>query len=339
MSHKIKTILATALVYLLVCAQSHAQEVDYTQYYLNLPAANAGFTGMEDYLDVKMGFRQGWSDFNTKNNNFYIAAYGILNKAKRSSTINNSLRISNPTLYREIQSDKKLRRKHGLGGMIANRNFGPYQSLSINANYAYHLPVSKTLNLAFGTRVSYANQKINFGNFTVRDEVNDVFYQQLLRANQGIQNLLLADFGSVLYSSRFYFGISTTGLISKPVSGDNLLNEKTDSRINLQTAANLALGNNFTLSPAVKIIHSRDYGLLWTASTRLRYKDIIYLGPGFNSEKKLSLMVGLSAGNRLSINYSYDQYLSDLKDFNATTHEVVIGIALFKKYGVTTKFW
>ncbi len=332
-----KSIIGISLV-LLLCLQAKAQEVDYTQYYLNLAGTNPGFTGVENYLDLKTGFRQGWNDFNTKNNNFYVSAYGVLNKAKRTLTTNNSLRISNPSLYKEIQSNKKLRRKHGLGGMITNRTFGPYKAIQVNVNYSYHLPLTEKLNLSLGSRAGYSNQRINFSNFTVRDEINDLFYQQLISSNQGIQNSLLVDFGSVLYSNQFYFGISTSNLISKPFR-DQLLEQEKDLRINMQTAVNFSLGNNFSLSPALKVIYSKQYDLLWSANARLRYQELIYVGSGFNSENKLSILFGLSLNNRISINYAYDQYLAELKDFNATTHELVVGVFLLRKYGVKTKFW
>lgn len=326
-------------VLLLACLQAKAQEADYTQYYLNLAGTNPGFTGVENYLDLKSGFRQGWNDFNTKNNNFYVSAFGVLNKAKRTLTTNNSLRISNPSLYKEIQSNKKLRRKHGLGGMITNRTFGPYKAIRINANYSYHLPLTEKLNLSLGTQAGYSNERINFSNFTVRDEVNDLFYQQLIRSNQGIQNSVLIDFGSVLYSNQFYLGISTSNLISKPLNGDPLIEGDKDLRINMQTAVNFSLGNQFSLSPALKAVYSRQYDLLWAASARLRYQELVYVGSGYNSENKLSILFGISLNNRISINYAYDQYLAELKDFNATTHELVVGVFLLRKYGVKTKFW
>lgn len=335
---------ATLLIYLVLLLlysnrPALAQQSEFTQYYLNIPATNAGFTGVEDYLDLKSGFRQGWNDFNIKNNNVYLSAYGILSKKNKSGTTNNTLRTSDPSAYKAIQSSRVLRRKHGLGGMLTNRNFGPYRSVSINANYAYHLPISDRFNLSFGSKLTYDNQRINFNNYTVRDEVNDAFYQQLMRTNQGSQNSFFMDFGSVIYSNRFFIGISTNSIIAKKISGDNLLQESNVVRYNLQTGGNVAMGTNFTLNPGLQVSYSKEYDLLWTVNARLKYKDVIYLGPAFNSEKKLSILFGLMINSRLSINYSYDQYLSELKDFNATMHEVVVGAVLFKKYGVQSKFW
>ena len=72
----------------------HAQEIDYTQYYLNMAGVNAGFTGMEDYVDLKMAYRQGGNDFGVKNNNVFIAVYGALGASRQLALKRNSLRIS-----------------------------------------------------------------------------------------------------------------------------------------------------------------------------------------------------------------------------------------------------
>ncbi|MBK8292821.1 MAG: type IX secretion system membrane protein PorP/SprF [Flammeovirgaceae bacterium] len=52
--------------------QALAQEDDYTQYYLNLPAMNAAYTGMDDYLNVNTGVREGWNNFGVENSNLYL---------------------------------------------------------------------------------------------------------------------------------------------------------------------------------------------------------------------------------------------------------------------------
>jgi len=180
-----------------------AQEIDYTQYYLNLAGVNAGFTGMEDYLDLKMAYRIGGNDFGVKNNNVFVSAYGALGTSAQLALKRNSLRISNLGAFEEIQSNRRLRRRQGIGGMVTSRTVGPYTSVSLNGNYAYHVPVSNKLNLSLGTRVAYGSQRVDFNGYTIRDPVNDLFYQQLMQSNPGNQNSLSIYFGTVLYSNDF----------------------------------------------------------------------------------------------------------------------------------------
>lgn len=93
-----KVFVKHVLIFSLLFAGAYrvlAQEDDYTQYYLNLPAMNAAYTGMDDYLNVNTGVREGWNNFGVENSNLYLSAYGTLNSASRSGRRNNSLRTSN----------------------------------------------------------------------------------------------------------------------------------------------------------------------------------------------------------------------------------------------------
>lgn len=318
-----------------------AQDLDHTQYYLNLPGVNPGFTGIEDYMDTRFSFRQGWNDFAVKNNYTFISAYGALKNFSRNALSNNTLRLSNPEAFRQVQTERKLMRKHGVGGMITNRALGPYEATSLNANYAYHLPVSPTVNMAFGTRVAYNSQRIDFTGYVVRDQVNDAFYNQIMSSNQGNTGSFLMDFGYVLYSSKFFLGISSNGLISTHVTGNSVVEAQQVRRISMQGAlTSLPLGTNVTLSPGFRVNYASGYDLMWSANGRLMIKDIVYLGAGYtNSSPKLSLLFGLNVNGRFSVNYSYDKYLSNLNNFNVNVHEVVIGAALFNRYNASTRLW
>ncbi len=335
----IRTIFTVALISIAYSAS--AQELDHTQYYLNLPGINAGFTGIEDYMDTRFSFRQGWNDFAVKNNYTFVSAYGALNNVSRNALTNNTLRLSNPEAFRQLQDDRKLLRKHGVGGMITSRALGPYEATTLNLNYAYHLPITPRLNMSFGSRVAYNSQRIDFTGYTVRDAVNDTFYQQIMSSNQGNAGSFLLDFGYVLYSSNFYLGLSSNGLVSSHVTGTSVVEVEQVRRVSLQGAlTSLPLGSSLAFSPAFRATYAQGYDLVWSANGRLLIKNVVYVGGGYtNSSPKLSLLFGLNLNGRFSINYSYDKYLSDLNNFNVNVHELVIGAALFNRYNAATRLW
>ncbi|MEQ1587789.1 MAG: PorP/SprF family type IX secretion system membrane protein, partial [Cyclobacteriaceae bacterium] len=310
---------------LLSICKSAAQENDYTQYYANLPTVNSGFTGLDDYFNLNTGVREGWNNFGVVNNNLYLSAFGALNSSKRSGRKNNSLRLSSPKIFEEMQSDKKFRRRHGVGGMVTSRTVGPYKSFGASANYAYHLPISGKLNISLGSRLGYTNQRIDFTGLTVRDEINDLFYQSLIQSGQGSQNTFLVDFGAVLYSNRFYLGLSSSNLIIEKLNGDQLFNLNEGTQYRLQSGTVFSLNPELDLSPGFTATYQESYDLLWAANLRLRYKNLVSLGAAYNSDAKISMLVGLATTN-LSINYAYDIYTSDLSDFDVHTHELVLGI-------------
>lgn len=333
--------LLMSVICLLVCSQAFAQEIEHTQYYLNLPGINPAFTGIEEYVDTRLSYRQGWNDFSLKNNYNFVSAYGPLGNISRAALTNNSLRISDPSGFSETQAEKKLLRKHGVGGMISNRNFGPYTSTNVSINYAYHLPISRNLMMSFGTKMGYAAQRLSLNNLTVRDDVNDMFYQQLMSSNQGNSGNFFMDFGYALYSKKFYAGISAANLVSSRVNGDGMLDIRQTTWYRMQASILSArLGNDLSVSPGVQVIYSKDYDVIWGANLRLRYKDIIYVGGGYTaSTPKLSMMVGLRVTPRLNINYSHDKYLSDLNNFSVSVNELVLGIVLVNKFNIRSITW
>lgn len=322
-----------------VTGPAAAQDVAFTQYYLNLAGVNPGFTGAEDYLDLKVAFRQGWNDFGVKNDNLFISAYGTLGSSRRLSVKRNALRISNVTAYESARNDNKIRRRHGLGAMMTSRNVGPYAASVASLNYAYHLPISPTLMLSLGTKIGYGSQRIDFSGYTVRDQVNDAFYQQLIHSNQGNQNTLLLDFGSVLYSNRFYVAISSGNLVTKNVNGNGLLNVGNKRQYMLQGGYNAKIGEEWVLNTGLKFTEAYDASLNWSLNSRVRYKQLIYVGAAYDHVSKISLLFGLSANGNFTLNYSYDHYLSNPGSLNVSVHELILGIAMFNKFGSMPRFW
>ena len=340
MKRLINTILISFCLWLISSIHPvFAQEVAYTQYYLNPAGVNPGFTGMEDYLDLKLAFRQGWNDFGVRNDNLFVSAYGPLGTSRRLSIKRNSLRISSIPAAEQEKSARRLRRRHGVGAMMTGRNVGPYSSSNVSVNYAYHLPISKELTVSLGTKIGYGTQRIDFNGYTVRDELNDLIYQQLKGSSPGSQNSFALDFGSVIYSSRFYVGFSSSNLIMKYAGGNNLLSVSNRRQYVLLGAYNFKLNENLVLSPGLRLSETYGYDLNWAVNSRIRYKQFIYIGAAYDNVSKISLLFGLAANKNFSINYSYDHYISNMGSLNVSVHELIVGIALFNKYESQTRLW
>ncbi|MBX2966256.1 MAG: PorP/SprF family type IX secretion system membrane protein [Cyclobacteriaceae bacterium] len=329
---------------LLLCAcafiaiQAVAQEDDFTQYYLNLPAVNPAFTGMDDFFSLNAGVREGWNNYGIQNDNSYFSFFGALNNGSRSGRRNNALRTSDPTIFETIQQENKFRRRHGLGGVITSRKVDPYKAFGAFVHYSYHLPVSAKVNIALGTRLGYTNQRIDFTGLQVRDDVNDLFYQSLLAAGQGSQNTFLVDFGAVIYSNKFFFGLSSDNLVASKLDGDQLFNLNSGLRYKAQVGVFLPINPEWIIAPGITSSYREGYDMRWAVNLRLRYKDLIYVGSAFEPNLKTSLLVGLVT-KKLSINYAYDMFMGDLNNFDVNTHEVVLGLTLFNSYKLQPRFW
>jgi type IX secretion system PorP/SprF family membrane protein len=328
------------LVLVTISLTGVAQDTEQTQTYLNLAGSNAGFTGFEDFLDTRFAYRQGWNNFQVQNNYVYLSANSALNNRRRALG-SNALRTSNPNLVQEIQSSKKVRRKHGAGGMLSSRNLGPYKLTTLQGNYAYHLPISERINWSMGTKIGIAQQGIDFSNYTVRDEINDMFYQELIASGQGKQASVMMDFGTVVYSDKFYVGVHSTNMIRSTVDGESLLASDRFKYFSLQASIiRISVNHELVFSPFAELTYANNYPLTWSLMGRLRYKELINAGLGYsNRGNKLSFNVGLTPNTNFSINYAFDRYLGDLGTFKVSVHEIVLGAVLFNKYGNRARLW
>lgn len=336
---EIKEVVIIFFVTLLPSFTGIAQQLGYSQYFTNLPAENPGFTGIDDFLDFKVGSRQGWNDFSDPNSSVFVSAYGMLNKPLKQMVRNNALRISDHSVFENIKTNKKLRRKHGLGGLIRSTSLGPYQNTEINVNYAYHLPISRKFTLAFGTRVGVDFERVDFSNFTVRDDINDVFYRELINSNEGTRNTLVTDFGTVLYGDDIYFAISTSNIVDASIGGDDLLDNTRLVRYQFQMSKIFKVSENITMNVGGQGFVSEGYDPYWGVNARLRYKDFVYMGAAYEDRTKMSVLVGLMSAGKFSIHYSYNTYLAELSSFSVNSHEITLGVFIFNKYGANSKFW
>lgn len=317
----------------------YAQQLSYSQYFINLTAENPGFTGYEDYLDFKLGSRLGWSDFSDTNSSVFVSANSTLNKPLKQMARNNMLRISDLSALDKLKNNIRLRRKHGLGGIVKSNVLGPYNTTEVIINYAYHLPITKKMTWSLGTKLGVDLERVDFTNFTVRDEVNDAFYQDLVNSNEGRRTSFIADFGSVLYSDNFYLAVSSNNLVSNSLNSDNLLDETRLVRYQLLLNKIFPVSQNVALSLGGRTLYSQGYDANWMIHGRMRYKRFLYFGGAYEHNTKFSFLAGLMSEGKISVHYAYNSYLNDLSSFSVSSHEFIIGVFIFNKYAAGAKLW
>jgi type IX secretion system PorP/SprF family membrane protein len=324
-------------LFLINSAEVFSQDFVSTQYYSNLGAVNPGFVGVDDFLDVKFSVFQGWNGFDVRNNNFYVSAFGVLNNTGKANIKNNALRLSS-SVYSEIESSKGLNRRHGMGGMISGRNLGPYRSVEFSYQYAYHLPINKHMTFSLGTKLGYLAQRIDFSDLRV-SVGDDEFFNRILVANNGNRGSYVIDFGGVLYSKNFYFGVSTNRLVLGTLSEGLEINLAERQQVSGQMATIFSTGPNIKVNFGLSGRYVEGADIHWDANTRVRYKELFYFGAAYSKASRFSLLAGFSLGPKLHAHYTYDQYLSSLGSFNVNAHEIVVGVALANRAKASVKYW
>ncbi|HAA17029.1 MAG TPA: hypothetical protein DCE41_37080 [Cytophagales bacterium] len=339
------SLLALAI---LMCGPAAAQKLShFGQYHLMPHTLNPAFTGIEDYLDLKAGFRfstlPASLDETQVPNNYFLAANHSIHAPEKGNPAANALRISDPSsLIPAIQESTKPRPRHGVGLTFARREVGIYENTLALASYAYHQPLFGNWVGALGISSGWTQERIRPGDFIVIDGSDPIFMG--LSTNGGTFNTLDLNAGLTLYNPNVYVGYAMNQIASGAISGSAADQGSVISYITHTIQGGVQFSPNNTgdyqlqLSGVANI--NPDLGLTYVAAGKVQYQELITLGLGYRSEQAITGYLGLVLGARLTAGYSYDYILNgSIREYTTGAHEIILGYRLLNKFLKPTNFW
>jgi len=322
--------LKSILIFLVICyaMQVEAQhQIRSSQIFLNAPSINPAFTGVDDFWEMKTGFRQQYAGLDNGPSSYFVGVYGVIKKPDPLSFQENSLRISNPSAYANEERAKGLR--HGIGAMLYIDQQNAIDQQSLMLNYALHLSISRNYNLTVGTSFGLFTREINADELTVK-QLADQTYQDLLDMGAK-QSYIDVNLGLLLYSNKFYVGVSALPVVQNALSNSDAIQEE-DTKINLNfmTGYQMDISPEWRLQSSAIVRYDEFNELNYELGVKFRKYDVFWTGLTYNSNEAISLIFGTMVKERMTFGYSYDFYYSDDNNVGKGNHEIILGIALFK---------
>lgn len=326
-----KTYTILLALMLGICLGSFAQQVGrYSMYMQNFYAINPAAAGLEDHLDITLGYRQQWLGFENAPQNYFLSANMPLNKEYRSPAPA-SLRISDPNLY-SADLPQSRTSKSGVGAMVNVNQYGAFKYTQAFGTYAFHLPITSKLNLSFGTNVGINAYTIDRSLINL-EMPNDSYYDEVLADARQNSTLLDIDVGFMLYAKRYFFGYSSEQLLGNNVSfGSKVQYGK------LLVYHRLLFGKTFVVNRYMRVIPS---GFVYftsrtllsvEANIRFDYHDQVWWGVSYRHKDAIVPMAGLYINDQLKIGYAFDYCISPLRQYaGAGSHEFMIGFMFGNK--------
>lgn len=302
-----------------------AQEmIQFSQYFKSAQTFNPATTGINDYLDIKSGYRAQWSGFDGAPNTYFLTISGKIKPAGPGMNyMANSLRISDPSVYRTIPVRKP---KHAVGGYLIADNYGPVNQYFGYLSYAYHLALTEKLNLSLGTSAGISN--VNYKDeLEVRNPGDNTFNGFI--ADGTARTKLDVNVGAFLYSPKFYIGYSATQLLQQRARlAGNAEGGKQYINHFAMAGYNIDLNPFFKLSPGILLKYVRPMPVALDVNLRLTYNDTFWGGVSYRNKDAFIGMLGFNISRQFNISYSYDYNTSDIGNYNSGSHEVVLGLML-----------
>ena len=310
------------------------QDPQYSQFMFNKLPINAAYTGGRDVLSLRALYRDQWTK---------------LDGHPRTITLSGHSPLQNENI--------------AVGMNILHDQLGVTKQTLISATYAYRFKLNpegkQDMKLSLGINAGMLFYKSALTELYVTDPTDPVFSEDVSR--------IMADVGGgvYFYGTNFYVGVSVpnffkTDLYEKD-QVDNLPDGMAARRVpNIFGMAGgvIPLGKSgivkFRPQVLTKSTLTRDYKqpfqievngsiLLYDRiGVGATYRTTVGNKKQFNpeqltNEESIDAMIEIWATKQLLIGYSHDFTLSDLKDYNKGTHEIVLGYDFqFEKKKVIT---
>lgn len=307
------------------------QQEQFSQYMQNNFLVNPAEGGTDDFIDIKLGYRTQWVDFDPTDGSprtFYLSGHAPVGKHETGEDTTGAL----PSLA-----------FHGVGGAIISDQIGQFNITSVKASYAYHLPVSRSLILSLGAFAGIKQYSVD-GEFDF-DPDDDIDPLAASFRTTMVPDISLGIWG---YSKNYYFGIASFQLLA---NGIDIYEDPTgntqDANSELRAHHWATAGYKIHISEPIFIVPSfvikyvQNAPVTFDLNAKVRYEDKYWVGISYRREDALVALAGVTLKKIIDLSYSFDITRTNIQNFSNGTHEFTLGLRLpnHQHHPPPAQFW
>lgn len=334
---KMKTTVVICLIVMtgLLVKTNAQQRPHYTQYILNNYIINPALTGIENYTDVKLSYRNQWVGFPGAPQTIYASVHAPIGKGDyRTSATSFQVPGDNPRGKSYWEEYTAAEPHHGVGGSIVNFKTGYINRVYATASYAYHLGLTPKLNLSAGFSGGISVVNIDASKIELANPVDPAIggLSQELRKVKPELNA-----GLWLYSDRFFAGLAAQQIIPQRVTlvTNDFYKSTLVPHFFATTGYRFLVSDDVNVIPSVMLRYIPSMPMFVDVNVKAQYQDRFWIGGNYRIKEGFAAMAGVNISNTFNISYAYDvnnsKYL--LQYMQRGTHEIVLGFLLGNKWG------
>ncbi len=275
------------------------QEAQYSMYRFNGLYVNPAYAGSHEVLTAMAIYRHQW-----------------VNMPGQPQTA--SIAVHSP-----LQKDRI-----GLGLVYSFDKIGVAQTNSLNADFAYRLPVGKKkkVRLCFGVNAGFRHYSTDMDNVATATSNDPNF-----TGNSINRWLPVVGVGIYAYSDRFFGGISVPNILANTLNGKFSVFETSTSVARQYHHLLVTGGYVFSVGKKVKFMPSflLKYVPVYAPVTfdfnvNFIFIDRIWVGAGYRMNDSYNFMLAGRVTRQLRIGYAYDFTASSLTKYTTGSHEVMV---------------
>lgn len=320
--------------FLLICGfgLKAQQRPQYSQYMINPYVLNPAVGGVENYIDVRAGYRNQWVALDAHPVTFYLSAHAPIGKAM---CLNSRTRHRKPGF-------------HGVGGYMMVDKTGPSRRTAGYLSYAYHLMVGKNLFWSLGISGGVQQYRLDHNQLDIVNGANKDSWNRVdpMFASGDRYVRSVPDFtaGTWLYSNDFFLGASISQILAPTLNYD-FNGVGSDFKLTRHTffigGYRFKVDRDLSIIPSLALKGVAPAPLSFDVNCKVRYMDAYWAGLSYRRGDAIAAMAGIVINKMFDVSYSYDVTLSEIRKYSNGVHEIVVGyrIPLQQNLVCPSHFW
>ena len=272
------------------CFSFAQQDPQFTQYMYNTMSVNPAYTGSRGHLTILGLHRSQW------------------------------VGISGAPESQVLAFDSPIGNNVGLGIVLMNDRLGPSNETFFDANFSYTLRLDDSnKRLSFGLKGGGRLFSVDFSKGSFDDP--DIAFQN------NINSRFLPTIGAGVYyhTEKSYLGLAIPNFFAQEHYDAEEVNIATE-RLHyfLIGGTVFDVSSDVKLKPAFFVKWVPGAPVIADVSANALIKERLTLGLAYRWDDSFSGLLGLQISPNLSLGYAYDFTTTDLRNYNAGTHEIFL---------------
>jgi type IX secretion system PorP/SprF family membrane protein len=300
------------------------------------PIFNPAFSGIENFVDVKLGHRYQWTAFKDNAPQFSNLSVNFRTKQPLDLKVN-ALRPSRTDFTRIVPRTRLS--YHGMGFNVYNEKIGPVRKFGVGTQYAVHFPVSGKINISAGAGVMYENSRLKGDElyWGENPDLDDEILQKL-EGGDVSTSTVWARAGFLVYSENFYIG-ATYYPASATIKRSDLAFDEQYYNGSMQFGLSFPLNEDFDLRPGILALWQVDNTFVIDYMAKFYMQDRAWFGVTYRDIQAGVVSGGFNINTMFSASYSYEFALGKLRTFSGSTHELVLSGRLKNYKRLNQRTW
>lgn len=328
---KMKTIFYSTFLSLVIAFGSIAQqEYQFANSAFNPYLLNPAAGGLTDVAQFDVMARTQWLGYDGAPRTFLVSGTSQLNFSPTGGL--SEFNVRDEALFKspKVTIGKS---KHVVGGKMWSDAIGPFAKTSLQMSYAYHIPLSRDLNIGAGLGLGYSHFRLDPSKVVLYQENDPTFNQFLGGTSQ--QSIFDAQAGLVLYGKNVFLGLSTTQAFKNQVRLNNVALESNFNRHYFIVAKyRIDVNDILAIEPMVVFKFAQYSPMSADFGARFTMNRNIWFGLQYRTNNALVFNFGGNIIKNLYLNYSYEQSVGRISTAGNGSHEIGIGYYLGKNRNV-----